>query len=94
MAQPDHVFWSDGLGLGSKILARQLLGPGLGRNFAGFSEGPARWPDKIPLSRARPGLEFLARQSGWAGPGSLIFALGFFLARPDPAWPENMPRYT
>jgi hypothetical protein len=47
MARPGPImyFGPDGPGLGSKILARQWLGPGLGRNFAGFSEGPARRPD-------------------------------------------------
>jgi hypothetical protein len=57
MAQPDHVFWPDGPGLGSKILARLLLGPGLGRNFAGFNEGPARRPDSpMKFYSVGPGL--------------------------------------
>jgi hypothetical protein len=90
-----RIFWPDGRAWAPESWHDCLLGPGLGSNFERFWEGLARQPDDptrnsslgavwadifCPDSRARPRPPFSVS--------------GFFLARPNPARPEKMPRYT
>jgi hypothetical protein len=95
MAWPDLLFWPNRPGLGQRNLAHLIRRDGPGQQFWEIYRRPARQPDGLMIFWPDgPGLGRKMRPDCWAGPGLGSSFLSQAFCWPNPARPDDMPRYT